>query len=149
MSAGFYTVDLRYAPNSVIGPGFSLTKEEKDTYSYPVNGWTWYESRDAAVAASIDSGLNPQLTEIKRVELLVQEEKLDKVARSLGYDNIYTAISYAINRNSPNYSQAIKLAQYRDEVWTACKVIRDNVLAGRRLPPSDQELLAELPIFVG
>ena len=148
MYAGFYTVDLRYAPNSVIGPGFSLIKEQKDSYSYPINGWTWYNSRDEAVAASLNSGQNSQLIEIKRVELLVQEEKLDKLARSLGYDNIYTAISYAINKNSPNYSQAIRLAQYRDEVWAACKVIRDNVLAGHRLPPSDQELLAELPSFI-
>ena len=52
---GFYAVDsnnyLQYAPNAVDGPGFNLAKEDKDTYTYPVNGWSWFDTEEAAVAA--------------------------------------------------------------------------------------------------
>jgi hypothetical protein len=32
-----------YAPNFVYGLNFELLKENKDTYIYPVDGWTWYD----------------------------------------------------------------------------------------------------------
>lgn len=31
-----------YAANFVYGFNFELLKENKDTYTYPVDGWTWY-----------------------------------------------------------------------------------------------------------
>jgi hypothetical protein len=31
------------ARNYVRAPGYSLEKELKDTYEYPVDGWTWEE----------------------------------------------------------------------------------------------------------
>lgn len=31
------------APNFVYGFNFELLKENKDTYTYPVDGWTWYD----------------------------------------------------------------------------------------------------------
>jgi hypothetical protein len=42
---------LMEAPNFVFGPGFELQKERKDTYEYPVDGWTWYDSEYAARTA--------------------------------------------------------------------------------------------------
>ena len=32
-----------YAPNFVYGLNFELLKENKDTYTYPVDGWVWYD----------------------------------------------------------------------------------------------------------
>jgi hypothetical protein len=32
-----------HAPNFVYGFNFELLKENKDTYTYPVDGWTWYD----------------------------------------------------------------------------------------------------------
>jgi hypothetical protein len=26
----------------VYGPGYELLRENKDTYNYPVEGWSWY-----------------------------------------------------------------------------------------------------------
>lgn len=40
---GNYTVDW--------GDGTSLLKDKKTTYTYPVNGWTWFESIDEAYAS--------------------------------------------------------------------------------------------------
>lgn len=53
-TSGFYKNDngnLLYAPNFVYGPyeSYSLTKENKDTYSYPIDGWHWFESDQMAV----------------------------------------------------------------------------------------------------
>lgn len=57
MDAGFYSISngqIQYAPNFVYGPDYTLLSEDKDTYTYPVNGWTWYADR-----ASAEAGLLP------------------------------------------------------------------------------------------
>jgi len=33
-----------YAENFVYGPDFELLKELKDTYTYPIDGWYWFET---------------------------------------------------------------------------------------------------------
>lgn len=45
-SPGFYKFDdiLFYGPNSVAGPDLHLIKEEKTLYTYPVQGWYWFDS---------------------------------------------------------------------------------------------------------
>ena len=46
-TSGFYKLneinDWEFAPNFVYAPTYTLLKEEKDTYTYPVDGWTWYD----------------------------------------------------------------------------------------------------------
>jgi hypothetical protein len=47
MEDGFYKFEdgnWQYAPNFVYGPGYELLRENKDTYSYPVEGWSWYDN---------------------------------------------------------------------------------------------------------
>ena len=42
--------ELLVAPNFVRAPTFDLFAEDKDTYTYPVEGWTWYDTLDQAMA---------------------------------------------------------------------------------------------------
>lgn len=45
--AGFYKKDINrllYAPNFVEGGSYRLNASEKDTYTYPVNGWYWFDT---------------------------------------------------------------------------------------------------------
>ena len=45
-TAGFYKLEgdnWLYAPNFVYTPNYTLEKELKDTYIYPVDGWSWYD----------------------------------------------------------------------------------------------------------
>jgi hypothetical protein len=45
-TAGFYKLDdgnWQHAPNFVYAPTYELIKEHKDSYEYPVDGWTWYD----------------------------------------------------------------------------------------------------------
>lgn len=53
-TSGFYLYqdgELFYAPNFVIGKDFELQRHLHDQYDYPVCGWQWFDSREAAVAA--------------------------------------------------------------------------------------------------
>ena len=52
-NAGFYKKDetqILYAPNIVEGQGYTLLIDQKDSYSYPVDGWIYAGSLDAAIA---------------------------------------------------------------------------------------------------
>jgi len=55
--SGFYKLDpesneLLYGPNAIYGPGFTLLKENYDEYTYPVDGWTWFDSENEAKIAN-------------------------------------------------------------------------------------------------
>ena len=48
-TAGFYKQNEEeqwmHAPNFVYAPDYTLLKEEKDTYEYPIDGWIWYNEQ--------------------------------------------------------------------------------------------------------
>lgn len=51
-TSGFYKLDegeLLYGPNFVLNANYELRRETKDEYDYPVDGWSWFESREAAI----------------------------------------------------------------------------------------------------
>lgn len=55
-SAGFYKANeeknrLFYAPSAIYAPTYTLIATEKDAYEYPVDGWTWYETKAEALIA--------------------------------------------------------------------------------------------------
>jgi hypothetical protein len=50
----FYKFDqgsLFIAPNSVKSAEYELLAENKDTYTYPVQGWYWFDSDEEAESA--------------------------------------------------------------------------------------------------
>ena len=49
---GFYKMDseLLYAPNFVEGSELCLYKQNKDSYTYPVQGWYWFDTIEQACA---------------------------------------------------------------------------------------------------
>lgn len=144
-TSGFYTIDLRYAPTAVHGPGFSLLASEKDNYTYPIYGWTWYASRADAVAASLTvNESDPMAIEQQRLSLVIQD-MLDNEARLRGFDNIFTACTYIDDINARFANDALLLKTWRSEVWTKSYEILASVVAGSISQPSDQELLAMLP----
>jgi hypothetical protein len=49
MKEGFYKIqdkETLYAPNYVYAPTYTLLKELKDTYTYPLDGWEWKSEGD-------------------------------------------------------------------------------------------------------
>jgi hypothetical protein len=39
---------VQEAPNFVHAPEYDLVAESKDDYSYPVDGWTWFDTLEEA-----------------------------------------------------------------------------------------------------
>lgn len=52
MNPGFYKqyseTELFYGPTKITTPSFTLAAEEKDTYTYPVDGWYWFDTEAEA-----------------------------------------------------------------------------------------------------
>lgn len=81
--AGFYKSagdgeTVLYAPNSVTGPGFSLVAAQQATYTYPVNGWTWFTDENTARTALLLPTLSapPQLTFLQFMALFTPAEQV-------------------------------------------------------------------------
>jgi hypothetical protein len=49
-TAGFYKNDgeVLYAPTLVYNSDYTLNNDLKDTYTYPVDGWYWFEDIESA-----------------------------------------------------------------------------------------------------
>ena len=46
-TSGFYKFqndEWFYGPNKVINLNYELHRELKDTYTYPIDGWNWYDT---------------------------------------------------------------------------------------------------------
>lgn len=51
-TSGFYSQDhMLRAGQFVYGPGFTLLRADHATYTYPVQGWYWFDSAEEAAAA--------------------------------------------------------------------------------------------------
>lgn len=63
-TSGFYKLDpggsLLYGPNFVVNADYTLVRADHATYTYPVDGWYWFDSEAAALEFF---GLPPAETE--------------------------------------------------------------------------------------
>lgn len=55
-TAGFYKLSddgqgLFWGPNAVHNAAYELHADKHDTYAYPIDGWAWFASREAACTA--------------------------------------------------------------------------------------------------
>lgn len=71
---------------------------------------------------------------------------IDARAAAAGYDNIYTACTYADEPSVPKFqAEGQALRAWRSWVWAKCHEIMADVQAGKREIPSADRLIAELP----
>lgn len=49
-TSGFYKLDgdLLYAPNYVLNANYELYRDSHETYTYPTDGWYWFDSEQEA-----------------------------------------------------------------------------------------------------
>jgi hypothetical protein len=49
-TSGFYKLDgeMLFGPNFVLNSNYELHREDHSTYTYPVDGWTWFDSEEEA-----------------------------------------------------------------------------------------------------
>ena len=81
-TSGFYTTneqgELMHAPNYVIAPDFAIYRDQREAYTYPVHGWSWFDSEAEARAAY---NLPPVAGELGG--LLAQETQLESELNTL------------------------------------------------------------------
>jgi hypothetical protein len=71
---------------------------------------------------------------------------MDAHARSFGYDNLLSVVSYADEPSVPRYqAEGLAFRAWRSAVWYACEQILGEVRRGERSAPTTDELLALLP----
>ncbi len=90
----------------------------------------------------------PPLTpeRIKQELTFSVQRHLDATAANMGYDNIYTACTYADEPAVPLFQQEGQaLRAWRSLVWAHCHTVMAAVAAGQRAVPTSEELIAELP----
>lgn len=77
------------------------------------------------------------------------QSHLDAVAQSVGYDNIYTACTYADEPSVPKFQlEGRALRAWRSDVWAYCWVVLADVESNARGVPTSEQLVSELPVFV-
>ena len=86
-----------------------------------------------------------------RLEFAVQDH-LNNVAATAGYgtartEPIVSACSFAGAPN-PYQAEGAAFIAYRGAVWARCYELLDEVVAGTRAIPTEQELIALLPEYV-
>jgi hypothetical protein len=72
--------------------------------------------------------------------------RLDAHAQSWGYDNIFTACTYAEEPSVPQFqAEGQALRVWRSEVWSAAYTILSEVQGGQRAAPTLVGIIDELP----
>lgn len=77
------------------------------------------------------------------------QSHMDEQARSLNYDDIKTAVTYANEPAVPKFqAEGLVFREWRSLCWAHCYAMLDAVNAGERDIPTAEELIAELPPLV-
>jgi hypothetical protein len=77
------------------------------------------------------------------------QRRLDEFVRTIGYDNILSACTYATSTVPKFASDGQYCVEARDATWAAAYAILDDVLSGKRpMPVSIEEIEGELPTLV-
>lgn len=97
---------------------------------------------------SITPDPEPVKTEqqIQRTLTMAVQTHMNRVAQAVGYDNIYTAVTYANEPAVQKYQiEGLALRAWRSLVWAKCYEVMDEVKAGTRTIPTAEELISLLP----
>jgi len=102
------------------------------------------EEEAAFLAEQQANAADPKQAQAAYVEAV--QAHLDAHAREKGYDNIFTAVTYADEPAVAQFqTEGRAFRQWRSLVWGACYNILADVQAGRRALPTVEQLIAALP----
>ena len=76
----------------------------------------------------------------------IVQRHLDDVAKSRGYDDILSAVTYANESSVPIFqTEGLAFRIWRSLAWQKCIDVMGAVTAGTRSIPTEAELISELP----
>lgn len=88
----------------------------------------------------------PTAEQIRAARIGAVQAHLDAAAKTAGYDNIYTACTYADEPAVAKFqAEGQAFRAWRSLVWAHCHQVLADVQAGVRSIPTDAALIAELP----
>lgn len=73
------------------------------------------------------------------------QRHLDVTASEKNYDSILSCTTYATSKNPKFKAEGQAAVEWRDDVWTACYQIMDEVKEGIREIPTELDIIEELP----
>ena len=87
-----------------------------------------------------------QKTDTKARLITAVQRFMDAKAQEHGYDDIFTAVTYAEESTVAQFQAEGKaFRQWRSAVWAFCYAYLDEVTAGTKPVPTEAELIALLP----
>lgn len=76
------------------------------------------------------------------------QNKLDQTAKAYGYDDIRSAVTYAEEPSVAKFQQEGQAFRaWRSLVWAKAYQVMAEVQQGSRPMPTEQEIMAELPLL--
>jgi hypothetical protein len=118
---------------------------------YPFDAALWCDKNNAMLEPLADRGYvivakpAPSPDMIKQTYENAVQAFLDATAKSRGYDNTYTCLSYRDSTNEVWKREANAFNVWRDSVWTKCHEILNAVMSGQIEQPSVNEVIAQMP----
>lgn len=123
---------------------FDIREHTRETEEGPITEWQYkYENVPFTKTPELDY----EARVLQRLTDAVQA-LMDATAQERGYDNIMSLCTYATSMNLKFMAEGQAGVEWRDNVWATCYQIMDAVESGERTIPTEEELLAELPVFV-
>lgn len=105
-----------------------------------------YDDRYEVIAVEEEMLTDEEQRALIKVRLTaVVQSWMDKTVQARNYDSILTACSYAGSADEKFNAEGTACKAWRDRVWRTCYAIEDEVLAGTRKVPTEEELITELP----
>lgn len=122
-----------------------------DTYGTPAH--VMKELGALPEGATLTPPEPPELTEEEKQALIqaqltaAVQSWMDKTVQARNYDNIHSACTYVNSTDEIFRAEGTACLAWRDNVWRTCYNILNDVLSGKREIPTEEELIAELPVL--
>lgn len=129
---------------------------QKFVGEYPPEAAEWCNANNAHIDETTKDGAKertfeivanepPTVEEIKKVYENAVQSHLDATARTRGYDNTYTCLSYLSSTDEIWKRESNAFNAWRDSVWRKAHEILNAFMAGEIEQPTVEEVIAQLP----
>ncbi|MCL2656139.1 MAG: hypothetical protein FWD62_01755 [Betaproteobacteria bacterium] len=144
-TGGFYAAEIHV--NNIPSDAVEITESEHAALLDAQSNGLRIVADDTGRPIAVEPP-QPTLEQIKAEFAAAVQTHMDSVARSLGYDDIKTAVTYADEPAVPKFqAEGQTLRAWRSRVWDACYAKMDVVMSGADQLPSVEDLIASLPAF--